>query len=84
MEPIQVSHFVAATLKALGYGRAKSLGCRVLSRKNRQYAGVHFLFEGVSAIWLTDSDHVKFFNESGELFKAVRLDASPQLARKAA
>ncbi len=82
MEPTEVRNLVTRTLKTLGYGDAKSLGCKVLYRNNRQYAGVQFVFEGVSAIWLADSDRVGFFDGSGKLFKTVR--PGPGTAKKAA
>lgn len=83
MEPTEIRDLVTTTLTALGFGDAKSLGYHVLHRC-RHYAGVRFAFEGVSAIWLMDSDHLRFVDDAGELLKTVRLRASKEVSKAAA
>ena len=83
MEPTEIRDLVTTTLSDLGFGDAKSLGYHVLHR-NRQYAGVRFDFEGVSAIWLLDSDDLRFVDGTGKLLKTVRLRASQEVIGKAA
>jgi hypothetical protein len=83
MEPTEIRDLVTTTLTDLGFGDAKSLGYHVLHR-SRSYAGVHFAFERVSAIWLVDSDHLRFVDDTGKLLKIVRLRASQEVVGKAA
>ncbi len=83
MEPTEVRELVKTTLSDLGFSDAKSLGCHLVFR-NRHYAGIHFMFEGVSAIWLADSDDLKFFDDSKKLLKIVRLVANQETVKQAA
>ncbi len=78
-----VRELVLTTLDDLGFGDASPLGERLLFR-NRIYAGVHFMFEGVSAIWLIDADHVRFLDDSGKDLKTVAIDPSQEFVGKAA
>ena len=68
-----VRDLVAMTLNRLGLGGAKSLGERLCS--DGCNVGVRFAFDGVSAIWLDDSPHVRFVDDAGKLLKVVRLTA---------
>jgi hypothetical protein len=69
----EVRGLVATTLEGLGLGRAKALGERLCSDGSN--VGVRFAFDGVSAIWLGNSRHVRFVDDSGKLLKVVRLTA---------
>jgi hypothetical protein len=79
----KIRELVATTLNGLGLGSAKSLGERLVCCDNRR-VGVHFAFEGVSAIWLDDASHVRFVDDSGKLLKVVRLTAGHDVTSKAA
>ena len=79
----EMRDLVKATLDDLGLGDAQSLGERVLIL-DRIFVGVRFVFEGVSAIWLADADHLRFVDDSGRLLKIVGLDANHDGAGKAA
>jgi hypothetical protein len=70
----EVRELVATTLNRLGLGSAKSLGERLVCSEGYN-VGVRFAFDGVSAIWLGNSRHVRFVDDAGKLLKVVRLTA---------
>jgi hypothetical protein len=78
-----IRELVTTTLNGLGLGSAKSLGEQLVCCDNRS-VGVHFAFEGVSAIWLDDPSLVRFVDDSGKLLKVVRLTAGKNVTSKAA
>ena len=56
-----IRELVTSTLDDLGFGDAKPLGQRLLHR-DRFFVGVRFEFEGISAIWLTDTDYLRIID----------------------
>jgi hypothetical protein len=79
----EMRELVMTTLNDLGFGNAQPLGEHVLLR-DRFYVGVRFAFEGVSAIWLVDADHLRFVDDTGKLLKTVSFDGSQEVVGKAA
>jgi hypothetical protein len=79
----EVRELVAMTLNKLGLGNVKSLGERLVCSEGYN-VGVRFAFDGVSAIWMGNSRHIRFVDDAGKLLKVVRLTASQDVTRKAA
>jgi hypothetical protein len=79
----EVRELVATTLNRLGFGSAKSLGERLVCSESCQ-VGIRFAFDGVSAIWLGNSRHIRFVDDAGKLPKVVRLTAGQDVNGKAA
>jgi hypothetical protein len=78
-----IRELVTTTLDRLGLGNAKPLGeCLLCSE--RYYVGIRFSFEGVSAIWLENSDLVRFVDDAGKLLKVARLTPNLNVAKEAA
>ena len=84
MDATEARNLVNSSLTALGYGSVKPLAVKALYRDNRAFAGVHFAFEGVSAIWLAGSDEVRFFDSAGKLIRTIGRGALRQQTRSAA
>ena len=82
MDPTDVRERVRSIVNALGHGNAKSLGCQVVYRSGC-FAGIRFAFETMHAVWLSDSDHIRCFDNDGKLIKLVRLNGGQQQTRKA-
>jgi hypothetical protein len=78
-----IRELVTSTLDDLGFGDAKPLGQRLLHR-DRFFVGVRFEFEGISAIWLTDTDYLRIIDGTGKLLKLVGPGAAQEAARKVA
>jgi hypothetical protein len=79
----EMRELVMTTLDDLGFGSAQPLGEQLLLR-DRFYVGVRFAFEGVSAIWLMDADHLRFVDDTGKLLKTVSFGGSQEVVGKAA
>ena len=79
----EMRELVMTTLDDLGLGNAQPVGEKVLFR-DRFYVGVRFAFEGVSAIWLVDADHLRIVDDAGKLLKIVNFPASQEVVGKAA
>jgi hypothetical protein len=79
----EVRELVAMTLNKLGLGNVKSLGERLVCSEGYN-VGVRFAFDGVSAIWLGNSHHIRFVDDAGKLLKVVRLTPGEDVTRKAA
>ena len=78
-----IRKLVMTTLDRLGLANAKSLGESLLCSE-RYYIGIRFSFEGVSAIWLENSDLVRFVDDAGKLLKVARLNPGLDVAKEAA
>jgi hypothetical protein len=78
-----IRDLVTTTLSRLGLGSAKSLGERLVCSEGYD-VGVRFAFEGVSAIWLGNSGHVRFVNDAGKLLRVVRLSPGREVVGKVA
>ena len=85
MKVSDIRELIATTLHDLGLGDAKPAGERLLI-KDHFYLGCRFDFEGASAIWLEDSEQVRFFGGSGKLLKVIRVNANgeDEVAKQAA
>ena len=79
----EMRELVRTTLDDLGFSDARQLRETVLFR-NRFYVGVRFAFEGVSAIWLVDANHLRFVDDEGKLLKTVSFGASQEFVKRAA
>jgi len=78
-----VGKLVAMTLNSLGLGSAKSLGESLVCSEGYN-VGIRFAFDGVSALWIGNSGHIRFVDDAGKLLKVVRLTAGQAVATKAA
>ena len=78
-----IRDLVTTTLNRLGLGGAKSLGEQLVCSEGYD-VGVRFAFEGVSAIWLGNSGHVRFVNDAGKLLRVVRLSPGREVVGKVA
>ncbi len=73
-----IRDLVMTTLSRLGLGNAKSLGERLVCSEG-YHVGVRFAFDGVSAIWLGSSGHIRFVDDAGKLLRVVRLSPGRQV-----
>jgi hypothetical protein len=78
-----IRDLVTKTLNELGFGEAKSKGEQLVC-SDRYQVGVRFAYDGVSAIWLNETGHVRFVDDSGRLIKVVRLRSREKVVRDAA
>ena len=78
-----IRDLVTKTVNELGFGEAKSKGEQLVC-SDRHQVGVRLAFEGVSAIWLNETGHVRFVDDSGKLIKVVRLNSRKKIVRKEA
>ena len=79
----EVRELVAMTLNSLGLGSAKSQGEWLVCSEGYN-VGIRFAFEGVSALWIGNSGHIRFVDDAGKLLKVARLTAGQAVATKAA
>jgi hypothetical protein len=79
----EMHELLRTTLDELGFGNAQALGEQLLFH-DRCYVGVRFVFEGVSAIWLEEADHLRFVDDTGKLLKIVSFGPSQEVIGKAA
>jgi hypothetical protein len=75
----EVRELVATTLNRLGLGNAKPHGEQLVCSDGYD-VGIRFAFDGVSAIWLGNSRHIRFVDDAGKLLKVVRLTTGQDAA----
>lgn len=78
-----VRELVTANVSDLGFDDPKLLGEQIICCE-RFYFGIQIVFEGISAIWLSEAGHVRFVDASGKLLRIVRFAERKEVAKKTA